>query len=248
MISLAALDIAGTTVDEGGAVYRILAEVVADHGTPACAADIRRWMGADKREALVALTGDEDAQDELHDTFARRLHVAYAQTPPKPLPGVPQALAALRAAGVRVVLTTGFDRQVTDPLLHAVGWRVGEHLDGVVCASEVEAGRPEPYLIQRAMELTGVSDPAQVLAAGDTALDVQAGLAARASYVVGVLTGAQTRGELAAEGPTHILDGVRDLPALLELTPSRDTTYRPDRDPHSAAATAVAPTDLGVSR
>ncbi|NUT53032.1 MAG: phosphonatase-like hydrolase [Saccharothrix sp.] len=212
MITLAALDIAGTTVDEGGAVYRVLASVVADHGRPGV--DVRPWMGADKREALAALTGRSDVED-LHDEFVARLRAAYAAQPPTPLPGVPEALGALRSAGVRVVLTTGFDRQVTDPLLDAVGWRVGEHLDGVVCASEVTGGRPQPHMIHRAMAQTGVTDPAQVLVAGDTVLDVRAGLAARAGIVAAVLTGAQTRAELAAEHPTHVLDGVRDLPRLL---------------------------------
>lgn len=217
MIALAALDIAGTTVDEGGAVYRVLSSVVADRGVTDV--DVRPWMGADKREALAALTGDPAAVDELHAEFVTRLRAAYAATPPTPLPGVPEALAALRAAGVRVVLTTGFDRTITDPLLDAVGWRVGEHLDAVVCASEVGGGRPRPDMIHRAMELTGVTDPAHVLAAGDTALDVRAGLAARARIVAGVLTGAQTRAELEAEHPTHVLAGVRDLPALLAGRP-----------------------------
>ena len=54
-VRLAALDIAGTTVDEGGAVYRVLAEVVTDHGATPEDEDIRRWMGADKREALRSL-------------------------------------------------------------------------------------------------------------------------------------------------------------------------------------------------
>ncbi|MBW0104221.1 phosphonatase-like hydrolase [Pseudonocardia sp. KRD291] len=214
-ISLAAFDIAGTTVDEGGAVYRVLADVVADHGTAAPDADIRRWMGADKREALAALTGDAGAVDELHAAFVKRLHAAYAEVPPAPLPGVPEALAALRGSGVRVVLTTGFDRQVTDPLLAALGWTVGETLDGVVCAEEVAAGRPKPFMIQEAMRVTGVGDPAEVLVAGDTVLDVRAGRAAGAGLVVGVLTGAQTREELAAEHPTHVLDGVADVPGLL---------------------------------
>ena len=217
MIELAALDIAGTTVQEGGAVYRVLAEVVADHGTPASDTEIRRWMGADKREALAALTGDPDAVEKLHDEFVTRLQKAYAAVPPTPLPGVPEALAALRTAGVRVALTTGFDRQVTDPLLAALGWRLGEHLDAVVCASEVAAGRPEPYLIHRAMELTGVDDPARVLAAGDTVLDIRAGHAARAGIVIGVLSGAQTRAELSVERPTHMLAGVHEIPALLDL-------------------------------
>lgn len=214
-IALAALDIAGTTVEEGGAVYRALADVVADHGTPVPAADIRRWMGADKREALAALTGDSGAVETLHAAFVQRLRAAYAERPPAPLPGVPEALAALRSSGVRVVLTTGFDRQVTDPMLAALGWRVGETVDGVVCASEVAGGRPRPHMIHRAMERTGVTDPATVLVAGDTALDVRAGHAAGAGIVVAVLTGAQTRAELDAEHPTHVLGGVRDLPGLL---------------------------------
>ncbi|MEU3605501.1 phosphonatase-like hydrolase [Streptomyces sp. NPDC035033] len=215
MISLVVLDIAGTTVDEKNAVYDVLAAVVADHGTPADDAALRRWMGADKREALAALTGDPDAVEALHADFVSRLHDTYAALRPAPLPGVPEALAALRAAGVCVALTTGFDRQVTDPLLTALHWRVGEELDAVVCASEVPAGRPTPHMIHKAMELVGVTDPAEVLVAGDTALDIRAGRAARAGVVAGVLTGAQTREELTAEEPTHILDGVADIPALL---------------------------------
>jgi len=50
---------------------------------------------------------------------------------------------------------------------------------------------------------------------GDTVLDVRAGHAAHAGVVVGVLTGGQTESELAAEHPTHILDGVHLVPGLL---------------------------------
>ncbi|MBN9734068.1 MULTISPECIES: phosphonatase-like hydrolase [unclassified Pseudonocardia] len=211
---LAVLDVAGTTVDEGGAVYRVLADVVADAGHPASAADIRRWMGADKREALAALTG-RDRIEDLHDAFVARLAAAYAATPPRPLPGVPGALAALRTTGTSVVLTTGFDRQVTDPLLASLPPEFTGELDGVVCAEEVGAGRPDPAMIHRAMALTAVTDPARVLAAGDTVLDVEAGRRAGAGWVVGVLTGGQTRDELTAAGPTHVVSGVAALPELV---------------------------------
>ncbi|GAA2360972.1 phosphonatase-like hydrolase [Saccharopolyspora halophila] len=212
MISLAALDIAGTTIDEGGAVYRVLAEVVAEHGPAPSDEELRRWMGADKRAALSALTGDPRATERLHDRFVARLGAAYAQNPPAPFPGVAQTLAELRETGARVVLTTGFDRQITDLLLAQVGWHVGLQLDAVVCACEVGAGRPAPDMIHRAMELTRVQDPARVLVAGDTALDVRAGHAASAGRVVGVLTGAQTRAELERHRPTGILPGLADLP------------------------------------
>lgn len=220
MIRLAVLDIAGTTVDEGGAVYRVLAGVVADAGRPVPDGALRRWMGADKREALAALTGCTDAHvvEELHDEFVARLADAYAAVPPRPLPGVPRACAALRAAGIAVVLTTGFDRQVTDPLLAALPVVFTGEIDAVVCAEEVGAGRPAPAMIHRAMTLTGVDDPIAVLTAGDTVLDVEAGRNAGAGRVVAVLTGAQTRDELAVAGPTDVVDGVAALPALPGVT------------------------------
>lgn len=217
MITLAALDIAGTTVQEGGTVYRVLADVVAEHGRPAAEADLRRWMGADKREALAALTGDPASTEELHDRFVEKLNTAYAAEPPTPIPGAGQTIARLRAIGVRVALTTGFDHAVTDPLLAAIGWRLSEHLDAVVCAADVPTGRPAPDMIHQAMVLTGVDDPEAVLVAGDTALDIRAGLAARAALVVGVLSGAQTREELRRENPTHIVSSVQDLPRLIGL-------------------------------
>lgn len=216
-ITLVALDIAGTTVEEGGAVYRVLAEVVSTHRRPSDA-EIKNWMGADKRQAIAARTGldrADPAVEALHEQFVATLAQAYAATPPVPIPGTPEAFAALRAAGIRVVLTTGFDRQVTDPLLTSLGWSVPEVLDGVVCASEVAAGRPAPDMINRAMELVGIDDPRQVLAAGDTVLDVRAGHAAGAGVVIGVLSGAQTTADLTPEHPTRLLDSVADLPALL---------------------------------
>jgi phosphonatase-like hydrolase len=221
MIELAVLDIAGTTVDEGGAVYRVLGAVAAAHGAPD--PDVRPWMGADKREALAALLGvgrDDPRAAAAHASFVTELVAAYAAAPPKPLPGVPEALAALRAAGVRVALTTGFDRQVTEPLLTALGWDVPGTLDAVVCADEVDTGRPAPDMIRAAMARLGVTDPARVLVAGDTVLDVRAGRAAGAGMVIGVLTGAQEAAELSAEVPTQVLGGVAELPELLNLAPT----------------------------
>ncbi len=198
----------------------MLAQVVTAHCGAPSDARIRARMGADKREALAALLGvpiSDPLVDRAHRAFVDALATAYRDTPPVPFPSVPQALAALRAAGVQVAVTTGFDRQITGPLLAAVGWVVPDVLDAVVCADEVAAGRPNPFLVRRATELTGVADPARVLVAGDTVLDVQAGRAARAGTVLAVLTGARPAAELAAAGPDRVVDGVADLPGLLGI-------------------------------
>ncbi len=223
-IDLVALDMAGTTIDDGGAVYEALRGAVEDAGAGVDQADLQVWMGTDKVEAitnLLRLGGVEPTAERVDAGFARfraRLQEAYAATPPTPIEGVPAALAALRERGIKVALTTGFDDAVALPLLDAIGWGIGEGegtvVDAVVTTSDVAAGRPAPYMIHRAMERTGVLDVARVLAAGDTAVDVRAANNAGA-VSVGVLTGKADAATLADAGADHVLGGVVDIPAIL---------------------------------
>ncbi|GAB1641355.1 phosphonatase-like hydrolase [Krasilnikovia sp. MM14-A1259] len=220
MIELAVFDIAGTTVDEGGTVYRVLADTVRAAGGDPTPAQIEVWMGASKRTAIQALltdsgTGPSDVVvDRAFADFRTRLAGAYRVRPPVPFPGVPEVIAQLRAAGVKVALSTGFDRGTTDSLLASIGW-TARILDAVVCIDDVTVGRPAPFMIFHAMEVTGVEDVRRVLVAGDTVRDVQAGRNAGAALVVAVRTGEVPAQTLAAAGPTHLLDGVADVPRLL---------------------------------
>src|SRR5215475_10517986 len=114
-------------------------------------------MGASKREAIQALLvqSGADASDAVVDAafagFRERLTAAYAATPPTPFDGVPATIEALRRSGVKVALTTGFDRGVTSALLASIGWD-DSTVDAVVCIDDVAVGRPAPYMIFRAME------------------------------------------------------------------------------------------------
>ena len=223
MIELVALDMAGTTIDEHGDVYVALHDAVVAEGADVTDALVRQWMGTDKREAIAALVTagggpvlDGDGIERAYDRFRRLLADRYRSRPPVPIAGVPEALAALRAAGVRVALTTGFAGDVAEPLLASLGWRVGGDLiDAVVCADDVPAGRPAPYLVFRAMERTGARAVERVLVAGDTIADLRSGTNAGAGAVVGVATGALSLAELGLERHTHLLPSVADLPALV---------------------------------
>lgn len=215
MIELVALDIAGTTVEEHGVVYEVLHEVVTAAGATVGPADIQPWMGTDKREAIAALVGSSDDVEALYQQFAAQLGERYAQHPPTPLPGIPEALNALRDQGILVALTTGFGRDIALPLLASVGWEVGAAIDALVCADEVAAGRPAPYLIFRAMERTGVRQVDRVLVAGDTAADLEAGTNAGVAAVVGVGTGGFTLAELAKSPHTHLVASVAEIPDLI---------------------------------
>lgn len=137
--------------------------------------------------------GSDKARDVAAATFAdfhRLLREAYARDGVETVPGSEDAFRRLRAQGIKVALTTGFDREIVGILLAAVGW--GDQLvDAVVCSDDVPLGRPAPYLVFRAMEATGVTDVRQVVVVGDTVNDLLAGANAGTRGVVGVLTGSQ---------------------------------------------------------
>lgn len=223
MIEMVAFDMAGTTIDDHGAVYEALEDAVVETGATVAAADLQQWMGTDKVEAITALMrlgGIDPAGDLVARTFDRfreLLAASYRDSPPVALPGVEETLSTLRDRGIKVALTTGFSDDVVEPLLAALGWGVGGNLDAVVTTSDVSTGRPAPYLIHHAMEKLGVHDVRTVLAAGDTIVDL---LAARnaGAIAVGVLTGKLGRAELEPHPHDYILDSVNDVLHLAEVT------------------------------
>ncbi|MET3366979.1 phosphonatase-like hydrolase [Arthrobacter sp. M2012083] len=222
MIKLVACDMAGTTIDEHGDVYVALARCVEETGVTTTAGAVQEWMGADKVEAITALIeagGGVATQEVVAASFKRFKELLvefYDANPPVALEGVEDAFRELRRQGIKVALTTGFSRDVAEPLLERLGWSVDDDnlLDAVVCSDEVAAGRPAPHMIHRAMELTGVQDVRAVIAAGDTVNDLAAANNAGVT-AVGVLTGKLDRDALAAHPHHHILEGVKDIPALL---------------------------------
>ena len=221
MIRLLSLDIAGTTVDEGGTVYRVLRESI-ESGIGAAVPDevLSAWSGTGKYEAmrgiLAAMGEDEARADVLYPGFEEALDAAYAAAPPTLIPGVREACETLRARGVQIALQTGYVRSVAEGLLETVGWSVDDDLDALVTSDDVPVSRPAPYLVFATMAATGVRNVSDVLVAGDTVNDLLAGTSAGAGFVVGVLTGAHGVAELGRVRHTHLLDSVADIPDALE--------------------------------
>jgi phosphonatase-like hydrolase len=220
-IRLVCLDMAGTTIDEGGVVYDILERVVADElGAPVPAAALARHTGTAKRDAIAGLLaelgGDPERTDDAFARFSWHLDEAYDRTPASLFPGVRRTVRRLRERGVKVALQTGYSREVAERLMNAAGWQLGDDIDALVTTDEVTVSRPAPFLVFRTMEATDVRSVDEVLVAGDTPNDLGAGMAARARYVVGVLTGASDALALGEHPHTHLLASVADIPELLK--------------------------------
>lgn len=219
-ITLAVLDLAGTTVRDDGAVEAAfvdaLGAVDAGRGTDGFDGRVdylRATMGRSKIEVFRALLGDEGRAARANEAFEAAYAAQLAAGGAQPIDGAEAALAALRDAGVRVCLTTGFSPSTRDALLDALGWR--DRVDLALSPGPGTRGRPHPDLILRAVLTLEVDDVRAVAVAGDTASDLESGTRAGASIVAGVLTGAHGRDQLAAAPHTHVLDSVADFPAVV---------------------------------
>jgi phosphonoacetaldehyde hydrolase len=100
------------------------------------------------------------------------------------VPGVLDAVAALRATGLLIGGTTGYFREAAERC-YAVAAGHGFRTDFNVCADDVPTGRPAPWMLFRVMEALGVYPPAAVLKVGDTVTDIEEGRNAGA-WSVGV--------------------------------------------------------------
>ena len=217
-VSLVVFDLAGTTIENSSHVAEAFAETLARTGVEVAMRDIAAVRGASKREAIARLipAGPDHARRSAagYATFTELLRRAYAEHGVRPIAGAERTMRALRARGIRVALNTGFDRQVAQPLLDALQWDAAT-IDATVFGDDVRAGRPAPFLIFRAMELTGVFPVHEVVNVGDTTLDLQAGYNAGVKWNVGVLSGAHT-GQVLSQSPhTHLVESVVDLLPLV---------------------------------
>jgi phosphoglycolate phosphatase len=221
-VDLAVLDMAGTTVADDGLVDTAFAAALDAAGVvPGTARDqelrahVRDTMGQSKIEVFRAVF-DEPTAQRANTAFERSYLEQIDRGAARPLPGAEAVVAALRGAGIRVALTTGFARETQDRLVRALGW--GDLADLVLCPADAGRGRPHPDLVLTAVLRLGIDDVARVAVAGDTANDVLTGRRAGASVVAGVLTGAHDAATLRAAGATHVLDSVAELPDLLVPT------------------------------
>src|SRR5260221_3635990 len=147
-ITVACLDMAGTTVADDGSVIAAFSAAAEQFGLPAgtpgydeALAFVHQTMGQSKIEVFRRILGAEDAAQKANAAFEEHYAASVRSGAVAPLAGAEQTLAALRAAGIKVCLATGFSPVTRDALLDALGWRPLIDL----ALSPADAGRVHPW-------------------------------------------------------------------------------------------------------
>jgi phosphonatase-like hydrolase len=219
---LIVFDLAGTLLDDGGAVLGALRIALSRSGIQVEEDELNAMRGANKLHvlrsfAIRSLGPGPEALQAAHEgfsTFHEELAVRVRDGDIDLISGVPETLELLRGAGLKLATNSGFDRTIAEATLNRFRRSIGA-FDADVCGDDVPEGRPAPYMIHLAMERAGIHDVRRVVVVGDTPLDLQAGTNAGAAGVVGVLTGTHDWRSLGAVRHTHLIPSVAALPALL---------------------------------
>ncbi len=246
-------DWAGTMVDFGSfAPMAVFVQAFARFGVEVSIAEARAPMGAPKRDHIKAMLGapriadawarahghapgDADI-DAVYDVFVpmnEEVVADYATL----VPGAGEAVARLRACGLKIGSTTGYTRSIMARVL-PVAAAQGYAPDNLVCADDLPEGRPGPLGMYQCFIDLVVHPPAAVVKVDDTEPGIAEGVAAGCPTVGVTLSGnyvgrtaaeleAMAASEVAAlrdaaaakllaAGADHVIDTVADLPALLE--------------------------------
>ncbi|MEV5854395.1 phosphonatase-like hydrolase [Streptomyces anulatus] len=248
---LVVLDMAGTTVADGGLVEQAFSAAAQRLGVRPGSdeharqlAYVRATMGESKISVFRHLFGDEDRAQRANSAFEEAYGELVDAGRIAPVPGAREAVERLASEGRTVVLTTGFARPTQDAVLAALGWQ--DLVPLTLCPADAGGrGRPFPDMVLAAFLRTGaVGDVRRTVVAGDTSYDMLSGIRSGAGIVAGVLTGAHDKDRLTRHGATHVLGSVAELPDLIaraEAAGLPDLAARAESaGPPAAAARAEA--------
>ncbi|MDT9701211.1 phosphonatase-like hydrolase [Streptomyces sp. P17] len=216
-IRLVVLDMAGTTVADGGLVEQAFTAAARHLGAePDSMLDhVRATMGESKISVFRHLFGEEAKAQQANKAFEEAYAALVDGGRVAALPGAREAIEELKSQGRTVVLTTGFARTTQDAILAALGWQ--DLVPLTLCPADAGGrGRPYPDMVLTAFLRTAAADGVrQIAVVGDTSYDVLSGVRAGAGVVAGVLTGAHDAVALGSAGATHVLKSVAQLPGVL---------------------------------
>lgn len=252
-VKLVVLDWAGTTIDYGCyAPAVVFIEVYERKGVDITMAQTRIPMGLHKRDHIKAISqmapvaekwqqahGKPITEQDIDGMFAdfQPLQLQCLADYAELIPSALETVAALRERDILIGSTTGYFTAAMELLKEEAAKR-GYVPDSSVCATQVPAGRPAPWMVLQNMFNTGVYPPEAVVKVDDTKPGIAEGLNA-GTWTIGLAkTGNEVglnlaevnalppetlarmvetaRAGLAMMGAHYVIDSIAGVPAVID--------------------------------
>ena len=217
-VKLLVCDMAGTTVNEGGIVYKTLYNTIKGYDIYIQPDEMKNWYGVNKTEVLKHFI-DRDPEykhneailPQMLNSFKKNLKKSYFEDSSIKLidPELPKLFNSFRERGIKIALNSGFSVDIQEELIDKLSMR--DFIDGYISSESVPHGRPEPYMINELMSRFEITDPKSVVKVGDSINDILEGKNANCYKSIGVLSGAETYENLIENGADEVLKSVMDL-------------------------------------
>lgn len=203
----AILDVDGTLVDTNYHHAIAWHRALHAHGHRVQMWKVHRHIGMGGDQIVGALIGERTAAadgDELRAAEAEAYGELIDEV--EPMDGARELIETLNGEGNTVILASSAKQEEVDHYLDLLDAR--DLVDGWTSAADVEATKPEPDLVQAALEKAGNEDPSVMV--GDSVWDVAA--AKRAGLpTLAVLTGGFSGAELREAGALQVVESIGEL-------------------------------------
>lgn len=235
MIKAIIFDMAGTTVQDNHEVETCFSQACNESGLITTQERILAIQGWSKKYVFEVLWTEQlgEGHPEISnnaarsfETFRNILENYYHTHPLVPTHGTAEVFAYCKLHGIKIVLTTGFYRKVTNLILEKLGWNLHLNeqylstspqsvIDLSIASDEVENGRPWPDMVYKAMQILDIHDPKEIVVIGDTPSDLGIGKNAQALLTIGLTNGTHTREQLENYPHDLLLDQINELIPIL---------------------------------
>ena len=252
------LDWAGTTMDYGCmAPAVVFVKVFKRKGVEITMEQAREPMGAHKKVHIESIARIPAVAKKWHEVHGRECNEAdinqifedfvplqlacladYADL----IPGTLEAVRDFRRAGLKIGSTTGYTGEMMQ-ILHAEAKKRGYEPDSTVCATDVPAGRPHPWMCLKNAEKLQIHPLESFVKIGDTLPDIEEGLNA-GMWTIGLAKTGNEMGMMESElraisrseyeyrldraykrmtqtGAHYVVDSIADCPPLIEAINQR---------------------------
>ena len=177
-------DMAGTTINENGIVYKTLYNTIKDYGLEINENELTKWHGANKYDVLnhflekkkysVTTTSNlpieygilnnrdkikRELKQQLYTNFNNNLKEVYLDPNLDPSiklmdENMPILFNKIRSKGIKIALNTGYNKDIQQILIDK--FNMTEFIDDYISSEEVYSGRPHSYMINKLIERNNI--------------------------------------------------------------------------------------------